>query len=89
MTWGHKYWKERKEIWPKRSASRRSQATFRRDNWICQICYSQLDPNLVGKEVDEAPTIDHIIPLSKGGSNRRDNKQTACRKCNNEKGDNS
>lgn len=32
-------------------------------------------------------TLDHVIPKSKGGPNSWDNLVTACKKCNNEKGD--
>jgi 5-methylcytosine-specific restriction endonuclease McrA len=59
---------------------------FTRDNWICQLC---------GKPVvtlDEHyshpfyPTLDHILPLSKGGTHEPANVQTAHRRCNGSKG---
>lgn len=31
-------------------------------------------------------TIEHIVPLSKGGANSRENRRLACRKCNQERG---
>ena len=33
------------------------------------------------------PTIDHYIPLSKGGSRHSENKVLACARCNKKKGD--
>ncbi len=36
---------------------------------------------------DDAPTIDHVIPRSKGGTNDLDNLLLACNKCNNKRGD--
>ena len=32
-------------------------------------------------------TIDHVVPLSRGGTNRRDNLTVACRRCNSRKRD--
>jgi 5-methylcytosine-specific restriction endonuclease McrA len=32
-------------------------------------------------------TIDHIVPLTRGGTNRRENKTVACRRCNSRKRD--
>ena len=54
------------------------QAVFARDNYTCQYCgccddYVQLE-------------IDHIIPVSRGGTNDMGNLITACRICNNAKG---
>ena len=54
---------------------------FIRDEGRCQICGRELsftgNPN--GKYY---PSIDHIIPLSKGGKHEWKNVQLACRKCN-------
>ena len=44
---------------------------FERDGAICKKCDRQ-----------DTLTIDHIIPLSKGGSNHLDNLQVLCEKCN-------
>jgi 5-methylcytosine-specific restriction endonuclease McrA len=49
-----------------------------------------LDPHCkyCGKELTlEEATVDHIIPLSKGGTNRWHNKVLACSPCNAKKGD--
>jgi 5-methylcytosine-specific restriction endonuclease McrA len=47
---------------------------FERDNYCCQSCQkTNLETEL---------TIDHIIPLAKGGSNDISNLQTLCRSCN-------
>lgn len=56
----------------------RRQLIYRRDNFTCLACGE--------KDVVEL-TLDHIIPLCKGGANTSDNLQTLCEKCNLEKGD--
>ena len=48
---------------------------FERDNSTCRYC-GTLD-NL---------TIDHIIPLTKGGNNNANNLQTLCQNCDSKKG---
>jgi hypothetical protein len=51
---------------------------FRRDNYICQYC---------GREINEIELeVDHILPISKGGTNSPSNLQTLCVKCNQQKG---
>jgi len=49
---------------------------FERDMHMCQYCGST-----------KHLTLDHIIPVSKGGQNTWKNLTTACFKCNNKKGD--
>ncbi len=48
---------------------------FERDGYKCRIC-----------KKDEDLTIDHIVPMSKGGDNTKDNLQVLCMKCNQFKG---
>ena len=59
---------------------------FIRDGWKCQLCGKKLKPKHRGTYRDDAPELDHIIPLSMGGDHSRNNTQCACRKCNSEKG---
>lgn len=56
-------------------------SVFERDGWVCQLCR---DPVARNEKVPHprAPTLDHIIPLSKGGPHTIDNVQCACFECN-------
>lgn len=47
---------------------------FERDNWTCRYCGRKLSL--------EECTIDHVIPLVKGGTEEPDNLVTACHRCN-------
>ena len=60
---------------------------FERDNWICGICNEPIDKELKwpdGKSV----SLDHIIPVSKGGNHIPANVQAAHLGCNIRKGAN-
>lgn len=46
--------------------------------WHCQVCGKELTKDTV--------TIDHIVPVSKGGTNDSANLQPLCRPCNTRKG---
>ena len=49
-----------------------------RDNGICHICQEEVE--------DEDITMDHVVPLSRGGGFTYDNIKLAHRKCNSSKG---
>jgi 5-methylcytosine-specific restriction endonuclease McrA len=55
---------------------------LQRDEWKCRACGCDTPPDLRGTNDDNAPEIDHIWPLSKGGSHTYRNLQTLCRLCN-------
>ena len=59
---------------------------FTRDRYRCWICRR---PTARTQRVPHprAPTIDHVVPLSKGGTHTLDNLATACFRCNVRKGD--
>jgi 5-methylcytosine-specific restriction endonuclease McrA len=56
-------------------------AIYERHNWTCIICGSEIDKNLALPN-DLAPTLDHLIPLSRGGSHSEDNLAPAHAICN-------
>jgi len=58
---------------------------FERDKWRCQLCSEKLDMDTVAPH-PRSPTIDHVIPLSKGGTHEPANVQAAHLSCNMIKG---
>lgn len=59
---------------------------FDRDDWRCQLCGVKTPRKLRGTYEPNAPELDHIIPVSKGGMHTYLNTQCACRRCNIKKG---
>lgn len=59
---------------------------FIRDHWHCKLCGISTPKRLRGTIKDNAPELDHVIPLSLGGSHNHINLQCLCRKCNRAKG---
>ena len=58
---------------------------YKRDNGKCYICGKHLILNDKYNRPD-APTIEHVVPISKGGTNTWSNVKLACRECNVKKG---
>jgi len=56
-------------------------AIYERDNWVCQLCMKPIDRTLRYPEPMSA-SLDHIIPLSKGGENSAENFQASHLVCN-------
>lgn len=63
------------------------QGIYDRDSWICGLCNGSVDPDLIYPN-PEAASIDHVIPLSRGGDDAPDNVQLAHFRCNWAKGSN-
>ena len=59
---------------------------YRRDGGVCKLCGKELSFD-IDPQSGDYPSIDHIVPLAKGGLHQWDNVQLACRRCNWEKGD--
>lgn len=63
----------------------------RRDGgWYCHYCMCEIHPE--PEMVDSVwkprkATVDHKIPLSRGGTDNQRNSVLACKQCNDEKGD--
>jgi 5-methylcytosine-specific restriction endonuclease McrA len=58
---------------------------FDSNGWICQICFEPVDPD--SKDVNTRATLDHVIPLAKGGKHSYENTQLAHGLCNSTKRD--
>lgn len=58
---------------------------FRRDDWVCRLCGKACDRDAVVPN-HLAATLDHVIPVSRGGEHTRDNTQCAHFICNSRKG---
>lgn len=61
---------------------------FERDGWFCQLCCKPVSRSLLGNcSHPDAPTLDHIVSLNRGGTHCRGNVQCLCRSCNSVKSD--
>lgn len=81
----------RKASWSSRNALRKKATSisvvnpfvvFTRANWKCESCGRKLSRKKRGTFGPDAPEIDHILPLSKGGEHSYSNTRSICRSCN-------
>lgn len=54
---------------------------YERDSWACHLCGGDIDREAHWNE-NFAPSLDHLLPRSRGGSDDPDNLKTAHRVCN-------
>jgi 5-methylcytosine-specific restriction endonuclease McrA len=57
-----------------------------RDGWKCKMCGIDTPKEKRGSYDLNAPEVDHIHPISKGGEHSMENTQCLCRRCNASKG---
>lgn len=55
---------------------------FERDGWRCRMCGINTPQGLRGTYEHNAPELDHILPLARGGHHTLENVQCLCRSCN-------
>lgn len=59
---------------------------YERDGWLCRLCRLAIDPTVAWPDSMSA-SVDHIVPLSKGGKHSLTNVQAAHLGCNSRKRD--
>lgn len=88
-------WDERRRAhWKKRYALTRGapdatsfdyREVFERDGWVCGICTEPVDPEATWPDPLSA-SLDHVVPVSRGGVHVPENAQCAHLVCNVQKG---
>lgn len=83
-----KRWRVRKKEYH-RLRGRRLQRLIReiceRDHWVCHICSNPIESSIAVRRA-ESPTVDHVIPLARGGTDDVANLKAAHWLCNMRKG---
>jgi len=64
-----------------------SRDIFKRDLWRCYLCGTKVRVYATKRNMPDEATIDHVVPVSKGGEHSLANCRCACRVCNTLKSD--
>jgi hypothetical protein len=56
-----------------------------RDRWTCWVCQGAVEPRCPGGS-PHAPSVDHVVPRARGGTNDLSNLRLAHRRCNGQRG---
>ena len=56
-----------------------------RDHWLCHICLKPIEDTMIQRRRAESPSVDHVVPLSRGGSDDDANVRAAHYGCNSRK----
>lgn len=70
------------ELWHRR---RRVSLVAARHGWRCYWCGRKASPD-VGKSHPLRATVEHLVPLSKGGGSQAENLRVSCLRCNQARG---
>jgi 5-methylcytosine-specific restriction protein A len=65
--------------------SRKRERVFKRDGYLCQICFAKNILTSVELHGENAGICDHIIPKAEDGTDDERNLQTICKACDKEK----
>lgn len=63
----------------------RRRSIYERDGWVCHLCGDEC-PREFDVNDRKSPTLDHLVPVSMGGSNESSNLKLACWSCNASRG---
>lgn len=78
--------KESKGFWPQRGSKDWIEplvrlSLYERDSWSCHLCGEAVNRDAHFND-DDAPSLDHLLPRSQGGTHEHSNLKTAHRLCN-------
>lgn len=84
--WGPK----KRRLWRQRMTATgvfRKSVILKANGGACYLCGAITDASLDSND-PLYPTVDHVVPLSRGGTHAEDNARCCCRRCNTRKSDN-